>query len=263
MKRVVFVGAGNVANSLAKAVAKLPDMNLIQIYSKSLTAAQQLAVQIESDTEVLYTANFSDIDPTADIYFFAIKDDVLPKVISKVNTNIEALHLHTAGSHTLDIFGPQKPHCGVFYPFQTFSKSRTLDFSDIPIFIESFDPVDYNSIYGIASQLSTQVYEFNADTRRFLHLAGVFANNFANAMFIQAQYLLEQAQLPPQVLMPLIRETVEKLNVMPALQAQTGPAARHDLNIIEKHIGMLEQPLQKQIYSLISEQIIQWTSQPI
>ncbi len=262
MKQVIFVGAGNVANSLAKAVAKLPDMKIVQIYSRSLSSAQQLAIQISTDYQTSYTDNLSDIDSTADIYFFAIKDDVLPKVIRKVKTNANALHLHTAGSHALDIFGTDKPHCAVFYPFQTFTKKRDIDFNNIPVFIEAANSDDYIEASRLAYMLGSRVYDFNEQTRKYLHIAGVYANNFANAMFIEAQQLLEHAQLPPQVLIPLIRETVEKLNYMSALEGQTGPAARHDLRIIEKHISMLADPLQKQIYQLVSEQIIRWTSQP-
>ncbi len=260
MKKVVFVGAGNVANSLAQAVAKLTNMQIVQVYSRSIEAAQLLASKI--DCGICYVNSFADINPDADIYFFAIKDDVLPKVIRKVQTNSEALHLHTAGSHGLDIFGTDKPHCGVLYPFQTFTKTRTLDFNDIPLFVEAKSNEDKESIMQIAKMLSTQVFEFNAENRKYLHLAGVYANNFANAMFIEAQNILKHTDLPSSVLLPLIREMVNKLSVMPALQAQTGPAARHDTHIIERQVQLIDSDLQKQIYQLISDQIIQWTSQP-
>ena len=54
----------------------------------------------------------------------------------------------------------------------------------------------------------------------------------------------------------LIDETATKVHELPPYLAQTGPAVRNDVNVMNKHLQMLEGDAQMQaIYKLISDSI--------
>ncbi|MFZ1496947.1 MAG: DUF2520 domain-containing protein, partial [Saprospiraceae bacterium] len=52
--------------------------------------------------------------------------------------------------------------------------------------------------------------------------------------------IMQQAQLDFSILHPLILETAQKIATQSPKKVQTGPAARHDLPTIQKHIELLE-----------------------
>ncbi|HOL01238.1 MAG TPA: NAD(P)-binding domain-containing protein, partial [Paludibacteraceae bacterium] len=63
---IVLVGAGNVANQIAKTFQK-KNISIKQIYSRTLESAQKLAKEIN----VSFTNNLAEIDRQADVYFYA------------------------------------------------------------------------------------------------------------------------------------------------------------------------------------------------
>ena len=153
-------------------------------------------------------------------------------------------------------------HRVVLYPFQTFSKSKSLSFKEIPILIEANGKQELSDIETMAHLLSDQVYRCDGEQRSGLHLSGVFACNFTNHMFVIAKQLLERSELPFNILLPLIKETIAKLDTVAPEQAQTGPAVREDVVTMEKQRLMLDgDALRQEIYTLISEDIIKSKSE--
>ena len=145
---------------------------------------------------------------------------------------------------------------GVFYPMQTFSKQRAVDFREVPFFIEAKRPEDVELLKAVAGTLSEKVYEADSEQRRSLHLVAVFTCNFTNHMYALAAELLEKYHLPFDVMLPLIDETARKVHELPPCDAQTGPAVRYDENVINKHLSMLEgTPALQEIYKLMSKSI--------
>ena len=91
-----------------------------------------------------------------------------------------------------------------------------------------------------------------------MHVAAVIVNNFTNYLFDMASQICEQEKVSFDILKPLIRETVAKIETNSPQSIQTGPAARKDYHTIEKHLLFLEKnPTYKEIYQLISNAIIQ------
>ena len=168
----------------------------------------------------------------------------------------EALHLHTAGSMGIEVFANQnKPHAGVLYPFQTLSKDRVLDFAELPIFVETVNDEDMPDVRQLAEQISGKVYFADSQTRRRLHVAGVFANNFTNCMYAIASEVLQPTGLPEDVLLSLIDETAAKVHTMSARQAQTGPAKRFDEEVMAAHLALLIDSNEQEIYRAVSKNI--------
>ncbi len=234
-KRIILIGAGNMAHHLAAALLKA-GMNLCQIYSRTIESARELGIK----TGITYTADIWGIYPDGDIYIFCVSDDALSSLYKSIRINKEAIVLHTSGSLPMDVFKPHFSHFGVLYPLQTFTKKRTLDFGEIPLCIEASDPAVRKVIKSLAAALSSRVEELSSEKRKKLHLAAVFANNFANHMYTVAAQLLEEDGLDFNLLRPLIFETAHKVMVMSPENAQTGPARRGDESILNMHKMLLK-----------------------
>jgi predicted short-subunit dehydrogenase-like oxidoreductase (DUF2520 family) len=155
----------------------------------------------------------------------------------------------------ITVFGADKPHAGIFYPFQTFSKARLIeDFSTVPVFFEARGIDDISAVYSLALTITSHVYEASQQDRERLHVAGVFTNNFTNLMYTMAAELLKSTHIPFSALLPLIDETAAKIHSMAPRDAQTGPARRGDENVMSHHMQLLSEE-QREIYRLLSEAI--------
>lgn len=249
---IVLVGAGNLATNLAKALYR-KGFRIAQVYSRTLESAKALADKVEAE----YTTDLLELSVEAQLYIVSLKDAVLDGLLPQmVAGRRKALWVHTAGSIPMDIWKGLADRYGVFYPMQTFSKQREVDFSEIPVFVEGNSPEDTRFLKDVASALSHRVYEADSEQRKNLHLAAVFACNFTNHMYALAAGLLEKYQLPFDVLLPLIDETARKVHKLSPQQAQTGPAVRYDENVINHHLQMLaDNPRLQAIYKTLSESI--------
>ncbi|WP_321426858.1 Rossmann-like and DUF2520 domain-containing protein [uncultured Bacteroides sp.] len=250
--KIVFIGAGNLATNLAKAFCD-KHIKIDQIYSRTELSAKTLADAVEAD----YTTTLEDIVNDADIYIVSLKDDALTELMPKIIVGKEkALMAHTSGSLPLDIWPDSIKRKGVFYPLQTFSKQRIVDFRNIHTFVESNNPADLNLLKQLAGCVTDEVTELSSEKRRQIHLAAVFACNFTNHMYALAEKLLKKYDLPFDYMLPLIEETERKAHVLSPKEAQTGPAVRYDERIINKHLDLLaDEPEMQQIYQLISKSI--------
>lgn len=249
--KVIVIGSGNVATHLSLAISSLSDAEIIQVYSHTEIHARALADCLHCD----YTVDLSHIRKDADIYLFALKDQVLESVICSIPRN-KGLWLHTSGSMPMSVFSGLTERYGVLYPLQTFSKNREISFQGLPLFLECHRKEDKELLKDLAYRLSGNVCELSSEKRRSLHLAAVFACNFTNHIYALAEEILEKEGLARDYLFPLIDETASKIHEMPARKAQTGPAIRYDENIMNKHLAMLANDSELQtLYRLLSQSI--------
>lgn len=252
IRRVVLIGSGNVAESLAQAIAEMQGVELVQLYARNAERGATVAALAGTT----HTADPSALDPSADLYLIAVSDRAVEEVAEALPIPPSAIVAHTAGSVPLDSLKPY-PHRAICYPFQGFSVGRKADFRAIPLFLEVADRADWEPLEAFARGLSNQVYEADSARRKKIHLAGVIANNFVNQLYASATDLLHEAGLPYEVLKPLIHETAMKaIDAAHPAQVQTGPAKRGDRATQEGHLALLaENEALKQIYELLSEQI--------
>lgn len=199
----------------------------------------------------------------ADVFVIAVKDAALAEVIRAATKGREGqLFVHTAGSMPLSLFAGCAIHYGVFYPMQTFSKERSVSFANIPIFLETSDKQSMVVLRALAESITDSVYELNSEERKYLHLAAVFACNFANHCYALAAKILEQHGLPFSVMLPLIDETARKVHELHPRDAQTGPAVRYDENVILMQSRLLAgSPVMQQLYELLSRSIHQMATE--
>ena len=249
---IVFVGAGRLATNVARALKAQGDHRVVAVYSRTLASAEALVHAVGG----MATDDIASLPLTADAFIIAVKDDALPAVVDRLQQGREGqLFFHTAGSVPMSVFGTHEP-CGVFYPMQTFSKERQVDFSRVPLFIEGSSEQALAVARAIAQPLSSPVYELSSEGRRRLHLSAVFACNFVNHCYDMAAQLLQPYGVPFSVLLPLIDETAEKVHAMSPREAQTGPAVRYDERVMAAQRDLLnDHPLMQQLYALMSESI--------
>lgn len=252
-KTVVLIGAGNVATHIALNLIH-KGCTLLQVWSRTILSAKTLADRVGCEA----ITDISDIKQNADLYIISVADSALGNTIKELSRVCKTgVVVHTAGSVPMCVFENHFKHYGVLYPMQTFSKQKKVEFKSIPCFVEASDEQTLDFIKTIANLLTNNVYELSSDNRRWLHLSAVFACNFTNACYRMAQDILEKHGIDFDVMLPLLDETTAKLHTLKPSQAQTGPAARKDYNVMDEHVAMLNNDANLQnIYRLMSAQII-------
>ena len=231
------------------------------------TNLQRALITAGHDVASVNSRTLDGLPPSADVYVIAVKDSALTDVITAVTKAVVAgdgsvaashapVFVHTAGSMPMSLFEGQASRYGVFYPMQTFSKERVVDFAEIPIFLEASDDASLAVLRTLADSITRRVYELSSTDRQYLHLAAVFACNFTNHCYAMAAKILEQHGLPFDVMLPLIDETARKVHELHPRQAQTGPAVRYDENVISHQTELLADiPQMKDLYERLSQSI--------
>ena len=249
--RITIIGSGNVATHLAAAF-KNAGHRIVQVYSRDAQNAALLAYHVKAEP----INDLSQIDPETDIFVISIKDGAIGLVAEQLAPH-EKLMVHTSGATHLFALQAYSEQVGVFYPLQTFSKTREINFKNVPLCIEASTEDIAKQITELAQTISNHVYRVDSAQRKILHLAAVFACNFPNYLYNVAQQLLEQHQLDFNMIRPLILETAEKVQTSLPASVQTGPAVRRDETTIENHLKLLENQSDLQrLYSLLSQAII-------
>ncbi len=250
IKTLVTVGAGNVAWHLTRALYGT-GIKVLQVCAPRLDQAAELARKVEA----VFVDRCDKINPSADLYLLAVPDGKIREVAGSL-PDVKGMVCHTSGITPLDVLHRFEKR-GVFYPLQTFSKNRRVDLLPVPFCLEGDPAVVLPALREIAERLSGHVYEISSEKRAQLHLAAVLVNNFSNHLFDEAENYLTQNGMNRSMLFPLMHETVNKLQDLPAREAQTGPARRGDYATIAKHLEMLtDKPHLKEIYQFFSQQIL-------
>lgn len=247
--KIVLIGAGRLATNLGQTLLGAGH-EIICVNSRTMKSAKALADKIGG----LPVDKAEDIPMEADAYIIAVKDSVLADVIPAVTKDREMqVFFHTAGSMPMSMFQGMTHHYGVFYPMQSFSKERPVDFAEIPTFIEASDDKTMTVAKLLAESITERVYELSSEDRQYLHLAAVFACNFVNHCYAMAAEILEQHGMNFDVMLPLIDETARKVHELSPQTAQTGPAVRYDENVIRAQSQLLkDNPIVKDIYERMS-----------
>ena len=243
--QIVLIGSGNVAFHLAKAFteAQIP---ISQIFGRNTTELQKISEQfsIPFSTETLVDA---------DLYIISVSDSSIAEVSSLIK-NKNALVAHTSGSVSREALSGNYRK-SVFYPLQTFSKSKNLDYSKIPFFIDAENENDEEILKNLASKISKNVMLANDEKRKYIHLTAVFACNFVNHLYARAKEISDSQGIPFDYFLPLIDETTQKIHELEPKLAQTGPAIRNDEKVLKLHESLLTDEEKLKIYKTLNESI--------
>ena len=246
MTKITIIGSGNLAQHLISAFLIATDIEIVQVYTRNkIMKISGLAIS-------KMVTNFLDLKE-ADLYIIAVSDNAIASVAAQLPFE-NRLVVHTSGAASLDYL-TAKNRQGVFYPLQTFTKGKTVNFQTIPICLEAVIPSDYLLLQNVALAISSNVHAINSHQRKALHVAAVFVNNFTNHLYQLGSDICNEYELPFDILKPLIIETAQKVVPLTPKEAQTGPAQRHDTATIASHKSFLTSENQITIYNLLTESI--------
>ena len=247
MIKVVIIGSGNVAHHLISAFAKSDAVAVIQNFVRTKEHATHLLDSNKITTNIKALAE-------ADVYIISVSDNAITEVSSQLNFQ-NKLVVHTSGNIAMNDLD-DKNRKGVFYPLQTFSKIKEVNFNEIPICLEAQNDNDKQILETIAKSISDKVFSINSQQRKGLHVAAVFVNNFTNHLYQIGNDICQKSNIPFEILHPLIQETANKIQTLSPNDAQTGPAKRNDTQTINDHLNFLTDENQKEIYKLLTKSII-------
>ena len=246
MIKVVIIGSGNVAHHLIEAFAKSATVEVIQVFARQKESLIPLLDLYK------ITDNFDDLSE-ADLYIISVSDDAIAKVSEQLSFE-KRLVVHTSGTVSINSLDA-KNRKGIFYPLQTFTKNKTVDFCQIPICIESENESDFELLKNVAESISNAVFKINSQQRKVLHVSAVFVNNFVNHLYQIANEICIENNVPFEILKPLILETANKVMTLSPKEAQTGPAKRNDTKTIDAHLDLLSTENQATIYKTLTQSI--------
>ena len=252
MSKIVIIGSGRIAWHLGKRL-KGKGLPISQVVSRTAAHAEALAQTLHTQ----WTDDWANVLPDADWLLIAVRDDAIETVAAALAPFApEALATHTSGGTASSVLAPYFRRYGVFYPLQSFSLEHTPVWSKIPFCVDAQVEADVLFLKKIAKTIGNLVYRVNDEQRAALHVAAVFANNFSNHCFAIAEKLLDEKDLPFEMLHPLMEQTVAKaLHDSPA-KMQTGPAARGDVDTLRRHLELLKaHPDWQDLYRKLSANI--------
>ena len=250
--KISLIGSGKVATQLGKTLFK-EGFLIAQVYSQSKKNALKLSKQIEAQA----ITDIKKLNTDSSIYIIAVKDDAIEELAKSIKLK-DKIIVHTSGTVAMDVLKNCSTNYGVFYPLQTFSLEKEVDFKTIPICIEANNKNTTTSLSYFAKSICNNVQKINSEQRKIIHLAAVFACNFSNHLYAIASVILEKNNLSFDILKPLIEETATKIKNSSPLKIQTGPAIRGDKKTMEAHLKLLsKQERNKKIYKLLSKNIVE------
>ena len=243
--KIVIIGSGNVAYHLAKAFQenRIP---VSQLFGRNENDLKFISEQLQISFS---TTQLQD----ADLYLICVSDGSISEV-SKLITKENCLVAHTSGSLSKEILEGNFRKAS-FYPLQTFSKSKDLDYKEVPFFVESDDENDLELLKNLALNISEKVMVSTYEKRKYIHLTAVFACNFVNHLFARAKEISDSQEIPFDYFLPLIKETTAKIEILEPKLAQTGPAIRNDERVLKAHEVLITDEEQLKIYKIMNESI--------
>lgn len=250
---IAIIGSGNVAWHLAPELENAGH-RVVEIYGRTEKNTKLLQKRLYN-AEVNLSLDFSESE--AQVFILCISDDAIEEVAQEIVLPDDSILIHTSGSQSIDKLGyAASDNFGVFYPLQTFTKSKKIEFDEIPILIEAENRHTYKVLKNLGKSISKKVVEVNSKDRIAIHVAAVFACNFTNHLFNISDDILKRQGFDFNLLRPLIAETINKsLDIGPE-KSQTGPAVRGDLETLDKHMAFLKKSEYKELYRIISEKIL-------
>jgi predicted short-subunit dehydrogenase-like oxidoreductase (DUF2520 family) len=250
--KVVIIGSGNVATVMGSRIAAAGH-TILQVVGRREEPAALLAAEWGCGS----TTRWEAVNREADIYIVSISDKALPGLGDLLQLP-GRLVVHTAGAVAGNVLQNVSARCGVLYPLQSL-RSGIRPFPEFPLLIMANQLQDLPVIEAFARTIASQVREMDDVTRLKLHVAAILVNNFPNFLYTQASVFCAAEKLDFSLLLPLVRETTDRMTAYPPQDVQTGPAVRGDGSTIQQHLKILNNYQDiTELYRLFTIQIEQF-----
>lgn len=248
--QIVIIGSGNVASVLGR-LCKQRQHKIIQVMSRNAAHAKILGDELNC----AYADYNEKLDDRADLYLMAVADTALQELNNNISLG-NKLILHTAGSVSKEVLKDISNNYGVLYPLQSLRKEMECQ-TEIPFLIDGNSADALTLVEDFAATLSTNVTKATDEERLKLHVAAVMVSNFTNHLYALAEDFCKKEQVDFALLIPLIKETAERVANFSPAAVQTGPAVRNDIFTIEKHLRILSaHPQLRYMYIKLTDSIM-------
>lgn len=229
---ITFIGCGNVATVIAR-LCEDKGHKIEQVIARDKIAGEEFAKRFNC-----LLVNFNEQpNKNTELVIVALSDNSLPDAIHNLNFGTVPV-MHTAGSCDIKVIQTMSTNFGVLYPLQSLRKEMET-IPEIPFLIEGSNDNVLQFIKTFAETLSKSVTIQNAEQRLRLHTSAVIVNNFTNYLFGVAEKFCNDERVDFKLLLPLIKQTAERVQDHSPLSVQTGPAVRGDNTTLDKHLRLL------------------------
>ncbi len=254
-KTVSIIGVGRVGGALALALSK---KNYCVKELVLRTSGREIANLINPTPKILSESELGQL--SADIIFITTQDSEIEKVaenLAKV-INYKPIIFHTSGSLSSEIL--QTLHakgCQIasFHPLVSISDSQlgATKFTNTYFCLEG-DKQAVSVAKQIVADLQGNSFSIETKYKTLYHASAVTACGHFVALFSMAIEMLAKcglsAEKAQEILLPLVKSTVENLQTQTPNLALTGTFARGDIEILQKHIQSINENLSSEILDI-------------
>jgi predicted short-subunit dehydrogenase-like oxidoreductase (DUF2520 family) len=252
VKRFSIIGAGNLGTNLIKALIK-KGYTLKYIYKKSRN--HQYAFAITGDIRVLVEHS--------DFIIISTQESKIRKAAELAAASSRPkgkIFFHTSNALTSDELAClQEKGASVasFSPLQTltqYSEKVSENVFDGIYFLVEGDGKAINLARQIAADLGAHVLAVDKSEKIYFHISGVASCNFFIAVLELAESQLKKVGYDIKILLPLIKQTLKNVESMGVKASLTGPVKRKEMDIVKKHLEVLENsPDEAALYKALSK----------
>ena len=243
---ISIAGSGRVARAMGHAF-KGAGHTITQIISRTPTV---LATELDAEN-----INFDGTISEVDLIAVFVSDDYISKVSSLLPSHIPQFH----ASGITDIEKLHSETRGVVWPIKSINnKSASEGFSGVPMGIESSNEAFLKTLSSLVSSINGEAFESDSSKRAVVHLAAVYADNFANHCLTMSQDVLKNADLDPKLMRSLAEGLLAGALNGDSMNRQTGVAIRGDFKSQKRHIELLNTKSAVEFYKFISKKIAEY-----
>ena len=248
---VAVVGAGRLGTALALALTSC-GYDLRAVVARRLAHARRAAALLKKpDALALSSAQLERL-PQTQLLFIATPDDEVAgtaarlAALSSPNEG-QRVVFHTSGALSSEVLAPLRERgfqTGSMHPLASVSEPL----SGAERLRGAFFCVEGGRAAAAAARrvvrdLGGQSFTVSAENKALYHAAAVMTSGHAVALFDTAARLLARCGLSEkrarEVLLPLLRGTLENLSERTPARALTGTFARADVETVRKHVAAL------------------------
>lgn len=246
---ILLIGTGRAAFQLGHAF-RANGVTITGVAGRDAQRTRQLAGALRTTPLPL-----GDRLPPSDTMLIAVSDDAIAQVAEQLPVS-DAIVAHVSGSRSLDVLA-KHPHHGVLWPVQTLGPDTPMDLRTVPLIVDGNDEHTRTILLALAGRISDRPLVLAHEQRRLVHLAATLTSNLPVFLAAEAQRLLREYDLPPDLLMPLWHATAVNVERMGPANALTGPARRGDVRTVQAHLDRLtHDPDLRRAYALLSNMIL-------
>lgn len=248
--RFAVIGAGRLGASLGLALRALGP-TLVGYVARTSTGRSRAEGWLGGSA----SARLEDlVAQKPQLCFLAVPDSELPEVAARLGALLDSgdapLVAHTSGATSVEILDPCAKTGAVtfaFHPLQTFADPPTATerFSEAAVAITPGAPDDSGASVGfaIARLLRARPFLLADHHRALYHAAASLACNYLVTLQHLATDMFVRSGLPPDdalsMFLPLVRATLDNIELYGTTQALTGPLSRGDIDTIRSHLAAI------------------------